>query len=94
MKWVGGKRQLLKQFSNLYPNNFNPIENRYFEPFVGGGGVFFDLQPQNTKLSDWNKELVTTYPIIRDNVEDLIDDLKNTEIRKRIFFEGASQRPD
>ena len=81
MKWVGGKRQLLKQFSNLYPNNFNPIENRY-------------LQPQNTKLSDWNKELVTTYPIIRDNVEDLIDDLKNTEIRKRIFFEGASQRPD
>ena len=49
VKWVGGKRQLLKQFllMNLYPpERFNPETGKYFEPFVGGGAVFFDLLPE------------------------------------------------
>ena len=54
VKWVGGKRQLLKQFRelNLYPPvDFDPINSTYFEPFVGGGAVFFDLLPQKAGLS-------------------------------------------
>lgn len=46
VKWVGGKRQLLKQFRlmDLYPpEGFDSEKSRYFEPFVGGGAVFFDL---------------------------------------------------
>lgn len=49
VKWVGGKRQLLKQFKELGlypPEDFNPNKATYFEPFVGGGAVFFDLFPQ------------------------------------------------
>ena len=49
VKWVGGKRQLLKQFKELGlypPDDFNPDKAIYFEPFVGGGAVFLDLLPK------------------------------------------------
>lgn len=55
VKWVGGKRQLLKQFRalGLYPpEGFDPQRSRYFEPFVGGGAVFFDLLPEKAFLSE------------------------------------------
>lgn len=81
VKWVGGKRQLLAQFKDegLYPpDKFNPLTNTYFEPFVGGGAVFFDLLPKKAVLSDFNAELVTTYNIIKKDVEALIHSL-NTD---------------
>ena len=68
-KWAGGKRQLLPQIRKLVPKSFG----RYFEPFVGGGAVFFDLQPKKAVLSDLNTRLVKTYLAIRDNVEGVID---------------------
>lgn len=79
VKWVGGKRQLLQQFKdlNLYPPfNFNPKTATYFEPFVGGGAMFFDLLPKKSVLSDMNSELVTTYNVIKNNAETLIKKLK------------------
>lgn len=57
VKWVGGKRQLMKQFRdiNLYPpDDFDPKTATYFEPFVGGGAMFFDLLPKKAVLSDLN----------------------------------------
>ena len=72
VKWVGGKRQLLRQFRDmgLYPPDaFNPLTNTYFEPFVGGGAVFFDLLPKKAELSDLNNELVTTYNVIKNDVD-------------------------
>lgn len=59
VKWVGGKRQLLRQFRELGlypPEDFNLTINNYYEPFVGGGAVFFDLLPKNAELSDLNNE--------------------------------------
>lgn len=79
VKWVGGKRQLLKQFKDLDlypPNGFNPTKNTYFEPFVGGGAVFLDLLPRKAVLSDMNLELVTTYNIIKNDLDKLIKKLK------------------
>jgi len=64
VKWVGGKRQLLSQFRllGLYPPfGFDPLTASYFEPFVGGGAVFFDLLPERAVLSDLNNELVVKY---------------------------------
>ena len=78
VKWVGGKRQLLKQFKSmsLYPpKDFDSTKARYFEPFVGGGAVFFDLLPQKSILSDMNLELVTNYNVIKNDVEELIKKL-------------------
>ena len=79
VKWVGGKRQLLKQFQelNLYPpGGFDVAKNTYFEPFVGGGAVFLDLLPQKAVLSDMNLELVTTYNVIKNDLDKLIQKLK------------------
>lgn len=95
VKWVGGKRQLLKQFRDmkLYPpEKFNSFKNTYYEPFVGGGAVFFDMLPQKAILSDLNKELVITYNIIKNNVEDLIISLKKHKHNKEYFLKIRAQK--
>ncbi|EOU1462722.1 DNA adenine methylase [Clostridium perfringens] len=79
VKWAGGKRNLLNQFQELYPDNLNNIDT-YIEPFVGGGAVFFELANKykfkKIILNDINTTLVNTYTSIRDNVEQLIEILK------------------
>jgi DNA adenine methylase len=78
VKWVGGKRQLLSQFKErgFYPpSDFDPAKNTYFEPFVGGGAVYFDLLPLKANINDINTELITTYKTIRDDVNGLISEL-------------------
>ncbi len=97
IKWVGGKRQLLGQFKimNLYPpERFDSNKATYFEPFIGGGAVFFDLLPKNAVLSDLNKELVITYNVIKNNVEDLIKSLEKHKNDKEYFLEIRSQNAD
>ena len=80
VKWVGGKGQLLEQFKPLFPKKFN----RYLEPFVGSGAVFFYVmqrfKPKETIISDINEELTTTYIMVRDNVEKLILELKTHKL--------------
>ena len=91
--WVGGKRQLLKQFKemNLYPpEGFDPSINQYFEPFVGGGAVFFDLIPKYARLSDLNHELITTYQVIKNDVESLISHLQRHQVSKDYFLKMRS----
>ncbi|MBS3922935.1 MAG: DNA adenine methylase [Nitrosarchaeum sp.] len=89
VKWVGGKRQLLKQFRsmNLYPpERFSFEKGRYFEPFVGGGAVFFDLLPKKAFLSDLNYDLMVTYNVIKNNIDALIRSLKKHAYEKEYFL--------
>lgn len=97
VKWVGGKRQLLTQFRklNLYPPELFDIKTSiYFEPFVGGGAVFFDLLPEKGFLSDLNKELVTTYNIVKNDVNGLITSLKGHKTDKDYFLKIRAQDPN
>lgn len=71
VKWAGGKGQLLPHLRPLFPPQFP----RYFEPFLGGGAVYFFLQPPHAVLGDSNRDLVETYQAVRDGVEALIADL-------------------
>ena len=71
-KWTGGKRQLLPVIRELMPKNYN----RYFEPFVGGGALFFDLAPKDAVINDFNAELINCYQQIKDNPQELIEILK------------------
>lgn len=97
IKWVGGKRQLLNQFKSLglYPPiNFNPKVNSYFEPFIGGGAVFFDLLPEKAILSDLNNELITTYNVIKHDADSLIQDLKKHKYEKEYFLKIRSLKTE
>jgi DNA adenine methylase len=75
LKWAGGKSGLLSQLLPFFPNHFN----RYFEPFFGGGAVFFSLGFMGeTYLNDSNSELIDLYEVVRDKPESLmkaLDDL-------------------
>src|SRR5260370_1653194 len=62
LKWPGGKRALLKHILALVPSTFN----RYYEPFVGGGALFFALRPTQAVLADKNIELIDYYKQVRD----------------------------
>ena len=73
LKWVGGKNQLIQQYLPHFPESYR----RYYEPFVGGGAIFFRLQPEQSFLADINIELVNVYRCVREQVEDLITLLEN-----------------
>jgi DNA adenine methylase len=84
VKWVGGKRQLLTEINKHLPK-ISPTTT-YYEPFIGGGAVLFDLQPQKVVINDFNQELINTYQVIKDNVEELINDLKKHENTAEYFY--------
>jgi DNA adenine methylase len=96
LKWVGGKTQLLSQFNRFYPSKYN----NYFEPFLGGGAVFFNLTPKKAFINDVNKALVGTYRNIKRNSKDIIKLLiilqkeyyKKDEIEKENFYYSIREK--
>lgn len=82
VKWVGGKRQLLSEIEPLFPKRYTT----YCEPFVGGGAVLFSKQPRHAVINDLNKDLITTYLVIRDDVRTLIELLKQYENTADYFY--------
>ena len=83
VKWVGGKRQLINQFQELFPKEFN----NYHEPFLWAGAVFFAIQKKYSYLSDINEELVNTWQVVKENPVELINFLKTLEYSKEKFLE-------
>lgn len=83
VKWVGGKRQLMFELIENMPSSYG----RYFEPFIGGGALFYQLQPENAYISDSNEELINLYLTVRDEVDDLITDLNKHKVSKEYFLE-------
>jgi DNA adenine methylase len=100
VKWAGGKGQLLPELSRRLPARFR----RYHEPFLGGAALFFNLHNTDrlhygAVLSDFNSELVLCYQMVRDEVEALIDALKQHErfrLDRAYFMEvrGWDRQPD
>ncbi len=74
LKCVGGKRKLVPELLKRLPK-LGPSA-AYFEPFVGGGALFFALQPKKAYLGDANEQLMNVYTVLRDDVEGLIRELK------------------
>lgn len=88
LKWVGGKRQLIPEIKKMLPKG---IANRpYYEPFIGGGALLFDLQPKQAVINDYNEELINVYCVIRDNPNELIEDLKKHKNTAEYFYEIRS----
>lgn len=75
LKWAGGKSRIAHQIVSFFPSEFD----RYFEPFLGSGAVYFTVSPQEGILNDLNKYLIGTYEIIRDHPSALIEELQKID---------------
>ena len=75
IKWAGGKRQLLAQIRERMPESFN----NYYEPFVGGGAVIFDLLPTSAVINDINKALVNAYRQICNATDEFLNKLNELD---------------
>jgi len=72
LKWAGGKRSILPLLLDRVPKTYRA----YYEPFLGGGALFFALNPPSAFLSDINPRLITTYAVVKERIEELIRQLK------------------
>ena len=88
LKWAGGKTQLLDSIFPRIPLSYN----RYFEPFFGGGALFFALAPRNAIISDSNPELINMYQQVAQYPEKVIALLKQMPNDKDFFYEIRKQR--
>lgn len=86
LKWAGGKRKLLPYLLKLVPEKYD----NYYEPFLGGGSLFFAIKPKNAYLSDMNDDLMNTYVQIKDNVELVIKYLKMMQYNKESYYQIRS----
>ena len=75
LKWAGGKRQLLPYIKEFI-NKENIGDGTYYEPFLGGGSIFFDLSYKTCVINDFNEEIINTYKVIKKSPKKLIDELK------------------
>jgi DNA adenine methylase len=89
LKWAGGKGQLLQQYLPLLPKKFR----HYYEPFLGGGALYFALQPKTAFLMDINVELVNVYGCVRDRTDDLLALLAQHQIQHspEYYYEVRAQ---
>ena len=62
VKWAGGKRQIIDKLKEYAPDEFNV----YYEPFVGGGALLFELSPKEAVINDYNEELMNVFKCIKD----------------------------
>jgi DNA adenine methylase len=89
LKWVGGKRSILDELQKRLPANYNT----YHESFIGGGALFFSVQPQKASLRDINFHLMLTYIAVRDDVDGLIAALKiHASRHDKGYFMRARER--
>ena len=77
VKWAGGKRQIINELKKYIPYEYDT----YYEPFVGGGAVLFELSPKNAVLNDYNEELVNVYRCLKNQNKftKMINDLNKHE---------------
>ena len=87
VKWAGGKRQILNELRKYIPEEYNC----YYEPFIGGGALFFDLAPKKAVINDSNSELMNVYNVMCDDEKysKMCNLLNNYEVKnnEEFFYE-------
>jgi DNA adenine methylase len=89
LKWTGGKRWLIPTVRRLVLNSCGT----YFEPFVGGAAIFFNLQPTKAVLSDKNEELINCYIQVRDNPDKVVSELSKLRNTEEQYYAVRASRP-
>jgi len=89
LKWAGGKSQLLPHLLPLLPARFE----KYIEPFVGAGALFFALGHQPSIIADSNEELIVTYTAVRDDLDRVIEALEGFTNDQDSFYQIRAWNP-
>lgn len=91
LKWAGGKRQLLPEILKHIPTRIG--EYTYYEPFIGAGAVLFELQPRKAVINDFNSQLILTYKVVKDYIEELIVALQQHQANnsEEYYYEVRAQ---
>jgi DNA adenine methylase len=89
LKWVGGKRQLLGVLQSHMPEQYN----RYFEPFIGGGALFFEegWKAKRSTIGDVNPDLIGVYQTVRNSPEELLTELEGMPYNEEFFYDLRGQ---
>ncbi len=82
LKWAGGKGHLLPELLRRVPSDIGT----YFEPFLGGGALFFGLRPERAVLNDINPDVVNAFKVVREDLEPLIESLGSHRHSKKYFY--------
>ncbi len=104
VKWVGGKGQLVSELEKYIPADGERVLIKYAEPFVGGGALLFNILSkynfESLYIGDTNAELINAYNVVKDNVEQLIEKLKEMqlafvpmgeEVRKEYYYKARDR---
>lgn len=86
MKWVGGKRELLPELRKNIPSSFDKETNTYYEPFIGGGALLFDILPHHGVINDSNEELINLYKVVKNDVDSLIREISSYPYDKDFYY--------
>lgn len=82
LKWAGGKKQLLPEIEKFLPDKIPT----YYEPFLGGASVLFFIQPKVAYINDYNRDLINVYDCVKNNLDELLEDLKKHENSADYFY--------
>ncbi|CAN5477802.1 DNA adenine methylase [soil metagenome] len=91
LKWPGGKRWTSNHISKIIEKN---LHGCYYEPFLGGGTVFFNLLPKNAYLSDLIYELINTYKLVKESSDEIIKKLKLIPVSKEMYYQIRRSKPE
>jgi DNA adenine methylase len=89
LKWAGGKRSLVERIQSFFPDDH--LERSYHEPFMGGGAVFFSLEPVRGSVNDINPRLMNFYRVVRDRPEELIEVASGYRYEKEEYYSLRSR---
>jgi DNA adenine methylase len=89
LKWAGGKRSQLERIVALFPGDIR--ERSYHEPFIGGGAIFFHIEPIFGSINDINPKLMNFYRVVRDYPEALIEEASKYSYKEGEYYELRSR---
>jgi DNA adenine methylase len=89
LKWAGGKTQMIFDLLKYVPEKFN----KYIEPFIGGGALYFNLNHPKSIISDLNEELVITYKQVKENVGEVLSILEGYVNTEEFYYKIRSFSP-
>lgn len=82
LKWAGSKKWLVPHIQRFIPQSFN----KYYEPFLGSGALFFALKPKQARLSDISQNLINTYIALREQPDEIIKKLKSMPYKNKFYY--------